>query len=33
MPASTLVIVIGSWIALAALAVVAHAFNRDRGED
>jgi len=33
MPASTLVIVAGSWITLALLALVAWRFNRTRGDD
>jgi hypothetical protein len=33
MPASTLVIVIGAWLLLAALTGVAWLFNRDRGDE
>lgn len=33
MPTSTLLIVCGSWLALAVLAWVAYQFNRDRGRD
>jgi hypothetical protein len=32
-PISTLVIVGGAWILLAALALLAYRFNRDRGDD
>ena len=33
MPSSTLAIIIGSWLILAALTVLAWYFNRDRGKD
>jgi hypothetical protein len=33
MPASTLIVVLGSWVALLGLALLAYRFNRDRGED
>jgi hypothetical protein len=33
MPTSTPFIIIGSWVLLALLAVLAYRFNRDRGED
>ena len=33
MPAATLIIVLGSWVLLALLAVVAYRFNRRRGGD
>jgi hypothetical protein len=33
MPASTLLVLGGSWVLLAALALLAYRFNRDRGED
>jgi hypothetical protein len=33
MPASTLIVVVGSWLVLAGLALLAYRFNRDRGED
>jgi hypothetical protein len=33
MPTSTLVIIIGSWLLLAGLALLAYRFNRDRGDD
>jgi hypothetical protein len=32
-PASTLLVVIGSWLLLAGLTLLAYRFNRDRGED
>jgi hypothetical protein len=33
MPASTLVVVIGAWLLLAALTAVAWLFNRDQGDE
>ncbi len=33
MPASTLIVVVGSWLVLAGLVLLAYRFNRDRGED
>ncbi len=33
MPASTLLVVIGSWLAIAGLALLAYRLNRDRSED
>jgi hypothetical protein len=33
MPSSTLLIVVGSWIVLAVLTVLAYRFNRSRGSD
>jgi hypothetical protein len=33
MPGSTLIIVVGSWIVLAVLTVVAYRFNRSRRGD
>ena len=33
MPASTLIVVVGSWLVLAGLTLLAYRFNRDRGED
>ena len=33
MPASTLIVVVGSWLVLAGLALLAYRFTRDRGED
>ncbi len=33
MPPSTPFIIIGSWVLLALLVVLAYRFNRDRGED
>jgi hypothetical protein len=33
MPGSTLVIVIGAWLVLVVLTVVAYRFNRDRADD
>jgi len=33
MPSSTLIVVIGSWILLLGLTLLAYRFNRDRGED
>jgi hypothetical protein len=31
MPSSTLIIVVGSWVVLAVLTVVAYRFNRSQG--
>jgi len=33
MPASTLIVVVGAWLLLAGLTLLAYRFNRDRGED
>jgi hypothetical protein len=33
MPTSTLVIIIGAWLLLAGLTLLAYRFNRDRGDD
>jgi hypothetical protein len=33
MPASTILIVLGSWVAIALLSVLAYRFNRGRGDD
>jgi uncharacterized membrane protein HdeD (DUF308 family) len=33
MPAETLVIVIGAWLLLGGLALLAYRFNRDRSDD
>jgi hypothetical protein len=33
MPSSTLIIVVGSWVVLAVLTVVAYRFNRSRKGD
>jgi len=33
MPVSTLLLVFGSWVVLAGLALLAYRFNRDRGDD
>jgi hypothetical protein len=33
MPAETLIVVIGAWLALGVLTLVAYRFNRDRGDD
>jgi hypothetical protein len=33
MPASTLIVVVGAWLVLAGLTLLAYRFNRDRGED
>jgi len=33
MPASTPFIILGSWVLLALLALLAYRFNRDRGDD
>jgi hypothetical protein len=33
MPTSTIVVVVGAWVVLAALTVLAYRFNRDRGDD
>jgi hypothetical protein len=33
MPTATLIIVVGSWIVLAVLTVVAYRFNRSQGGD
>jgi LPXTG-motif cell wall-anchored protein len=33
MPTSTLVIIIGAWLLLAGLSLLAYRFNRDRGDD
>jgi hypothetical protein len=33
MPVSTLLIVLGSWLFLMVLAMLAYRFNRDRGEE
>jgi hypothetical protein len=32
MPASTLLVVLGSWVVLLGLTLLAYRFNRDRGE-
>jgi hypothetical protein len=33
MPTSSLIIIVGSWIALAIATLVAYRFNRHRGDD
>jgi hypothetical protein len=33
MPTSTLIVVLGSWLALLGLTLLAYRFNRDRGDD
>jgi len=33
MPASTLVVVLGAWLLVAGLSVLAYRFNRGRGDD
>ncbi len=33
MPASTLLVVIGAWLILAGLTLLAYRFNRDRGPE
>ncbi len=33
MPASTLLVVIGAWLILAGLTLLAYRFNRDRGSE
>jgi len=33
MPASTLIVVVGAWLVIAGLTLLAYRFNRDRGED
>jgi hypothetical protein len=33
MPASTLLLIFGSWVILAGLALLAYRFNRDRAND
>ncbi len=33
MPAETLIIVLGSWLVLAGLALLAYRFNRGRGDE
>jgi hypothetical protein len=33
MPASTLIVVVGAWLLIAGLTLLAYRFNRDRGED
>ena len=33
MPASTLIVVVGAWLVLAGLTLLAYRFNRDRGKD
>jgi hypothetical protein len=33
MPGTTLLVVIGSWLALAVLTALAYRFNRDRSKD
>jgi hypothetical protein len=33
MPASTVILVVGAWLVLAGLTLLAYRFNRDRGKD
>jgi len=33
MPASTLIVVVGAWLVIAGLTLLAYRFNRGRGED
>lgn len=33
MPASTLIVVVGAWVILAGLTLLAFRFNRNKGED
>jgi hypothetical protein len=33
MPASTIVLIVGSWLVLAGLTLLAYRFNRGRGDD
>jgi hypothetical protein len=33
MPTSSLIIIIGSWLVLAGLSIVAYRFNRERSDD